>query len=69
MMHPRFRWTAVAMFAAVMTVAEVFALSAAARDARRWLDSDQVREVQQAGRAVAAAGGALPVRIRCARWY
>ena len=55
MMHPRFRWTAVAMFAAVMTVAEVFALSAAARDARRWLDSDQVREVQQAGRAVAAA--------------
>lgn len=55
MIQRRFRWTAVAMFAAVMTVAEAFAITAAARDARRWLESDQVREVQQAGRAVAAA--------------
>ena len=55
MIQRRFRWTAVAVFAAVMTVAEVFALSAAARDAKRWMASDQVREVQQAGRAVAAA--------------
>jgi hypothetical protein len=55
MLQRRFRWAAVAMFAAVMTVAEVFAITAGARDARRWLESDQVREVQQAGRAVAAA--------------
>jgi len=55
MINRRSRWTAVAVFAAVMTVAEVFALSAAARDAKQWLQSDQVREVQQAGRAVAAA--------------
>ena len=55
MIQRRVRWTAVAMFAAVMTVAEAFAITAAARDARRWLKSDQVREVQQAGRAVAAA--------------
>ena len=55
MIQRRFRWTAVAVFAAVMTVAEVFAIQAGARDAKRWLESDQVREVQQAGRAVAAA--------------
>ena len=55
MMHRRFGWAAVAVFAAVMTVAEAFAIQAAARDAKRWLQSDQVREVQQAGRAVAAA--------------
>ena len=55
MIQRRFRWTAVAVFAAVMTVAEVFALSAAARDAKRWMASEPVREVQQAGLAVAAA--------------
>ena len=78
MIQRRFRWTAVAVFAAVMTVAEVFALSAAARDAKRWLASDEVREVQQAGRAVAAAvtgaanrgcsgRGCVKVRVASAR--
>lgn len=53
MKHSRIKWTAVALFAAVMTVAEVVALQAAARDARKWLASDSAREIRQAGRAVA----------------
>ncbi|MEO5618311.1 MAG: hypothetical protein ABIS67_11105 [Candidatus Eisenbacteria bacterium] len=53
MKHSRIKWTAVALFAAVMTIAEVVAFQAAARDARRWLASDSAREILQAGRAVA----------------
>lgn len=51
------RWTAVAVFAAVMTVAEAFALHAATKDAKRWISSasDSAREIQLAGSAVAAA--------------
>jgi len=55
MIHTRVRWTAVAVFAAVMTIAEVFAIQAAARDAKKWLASDEARGIRQAGRAVAAA--------------
>jgi len=49
----RIRWTAVAIFAAVMTVAEVVAVQAIARDAQRWLAGDTAREIQSAGRTVA----------------
>jgi len=55
------KWAAVAVFAAVMTVAEVIAIQAAARDARRWLAGDTAREIQTAGQAVAAVvTGARP---------
>jgi len=54
MNQSRMKWAAVATFAAVMTVAEVIAIQAAARDARRWLASDTAREIQTAGQAVAA---------------
>lgn len=76
MIHTRIRWTAVAVFAAVMTVAEVIAIQAMARDAKQWLASDAAREVQQAGRAVAAAvtgaanrepGGRCDMKVRVAR--
>ncbi len=64
-MPTRFRWTAVAVFAAVMTIVEVFALSAAAREAKRWLASDEARGLRQAGRAMAAAvTGAAPRECR-----
>lgn len=53
MKSSQIRWAAVALFAAVMTVAEVVALQAAARDARRWLASDSAREIRQAGTALA----------------
>jgi len=64
-MHTRVRWTAVAVFAAVMTIAEVFALSAAARDAKKWLASDEARGLRQAGRAMAAAVTGAAAREEC----
>lgn len=39
---------ALAVFAAVMTVAEAFALQAAIRDTRRWLAGDQARDLRHA---------------------
>jgi hypothetical protein len=50
----RIRWIAVAMFAAVMTVAEVLAVQALARDARHWMSSDTAQDLKTAGRAVAS---------------
>jgi hypothetical protein len=51
------KWVAVAVFAAIMTVAEALALHAAARDAKRWVSyaSASAREVREAGSAVVAA--------------
>lgn len=55
MMNRNWKWAAVVAFAAVMTVGEAFAIQAAVKDAHRWLASDQVRGLETAGRAVAAA--------------
>lgn len=62
----RIKWTAVALFAAALTVGEVFAIHAAARDARRWLGSDTAREIRQAGRTVVAmVAGSTRTRGEC----
>lgn len=68
MKHSRIRWTAVALFAAVMTVAEVVALQAAARDARRWMASDSAREIRKAAEAVVevVSGDARVIHGECA---
>src|SRR5690242_14782766 len=50
----RVKWTAVAIFAALLTIGEAYAIQSAARDARRWMASDEVRAVRRAGEAVAA---------------
>ena len=54
MQPTRLKWIAVATFAALLTIGEAFAIQAAARDARRWMASDEVRAVRRAGEAVAA---------------
>ena len=51
----RMKWTAVAIFAALLTIGEAFAIHAATRDARRWLASDEARAVRHAGEVVVAA--------------
>jgi len=63
------KWAALAVFAAVMTVAEVVAIQAVANDARRWLAGDTAREIQTAGQAVAAVvTGSRPEAVRvCAQ--
>lgn len=63
------KWAAIAVFAAIMTVAEVLALQAAARDAKRWIAyaGEQAREVREAGSAVVAAVTGAPDRVECAK--
>ena len=55
MSSTRMKWTAVALFAAMLTVGEAIALQAAARDARRWMASEPVRNLRHAGETVVAA--------------
>jgi len=46
-------WTAIAVFTAIMTVAEVIAIHAAVQDAKQWLSGNEGRAVRQATTTVA----------------
>jgi len=53
-------WTGIALVAAVLTVAELAAVTSAARGAQRWWDGDQGRAVR---RASAIVGGMIAERV------